>query len=81
MSVKATRTVRGDTVITTEQSLDIMDGGSYELTLITKEGVKRLGYYTPEETEKACLGKPGRQHAIKLKELILTAFKKDSVFY
>lgn len=79
--VERTQIVRGDTVITREQSFGIMDGGIYILKLITKDGVKRLSYYMPEEVEKACPGKPGRQHAIKLKELILTAFKKDSVFF
>lgn len=50
-------------------------------TLITKEDTKQLSYYAPEDLEKVCPPKDGRKHVIKIKELILKYFEKDSFYF
>ncbi|MFC6102814.1 hypothetical protein [Olivibacter domesticus] len=54
---------------------------SYFVTLITKEDTKQLSYYAPEDLEKVCPPKDGRKRVIKIKELILKYFSKNSVFW
>ncbi|MGK9121104.1 hypothetical protein [Olivibacter jilunii] len=79
--VEVKRKVNGDTITEKVPSLGIIDGGTYVLKLITKNGLKKLTYYLPEESEKLCPGKEGRQKLILLKRVMLKYFGKDSVFY
>ncbi|QNL47885.1 hypothetical protein H8S90_13760 [Olivibacter sp. SDN3] len=56
-------------------------GHSYLVKLITEDSTKQLLYSSPEDLDKWCEPKEGRQHIIKIKELLLTYFGKDSVFW
>lgn len=76
---KVTTDEKGNTV--TEERLGQHDLHTYFFDLLTKNGTKRLRYYAPEVLEKACPGKDGRKQAIKVKELLLKAFGKKSVFW
>ncbi|MDX3916317.1 MAG: hypothetical protein QHC79_22440 [Pseudosphingobacterium sp.] len=76
---KVTTDKKGNTV--TKERLGQHDLHTYFFDLLTKNGTKHLRYYAPEVLEKACPGKDGRKQAIKVKELLLKAFGKKSVFW
>lgn len=51
------------------------DGESIILTLITKQGIKRLSFYAPEIYEQYCPGRKGRIAILKLEALFKGYFR------
>ncbi|WP_316809381.1 hypothetical protein [Pedobacter agri] len=56
-------------------NLTIDDAGGIYILLISKAEIKPLNFYAPEEFEKFCPGRKGRQTAIKLSDLMVKAFR------
>ncbi|KQM75231.1 hypothetical protein ASE74_20645 [Pedobacter sp. Leaf216] len=57
-------------------NLTIHDAGGIYILLISKAEIKPLNFYAPNEFEKFCPGRKGRQTAIKLSGLIGKAFRE-----
>jgi hypothetical protein len=56
-------------------TMEIEDAGGIYILLITKESIKPLIFYAPNEFEGFCPGRKGRQSAIKLSVLFDKIFK------
>lgn len=56
--------------------MEIYDGGGIYILLISKTDIKPLNFYAPDEFEKFCPGRKGRQNAIKLSSLVYKIFKE-----
>lgn len=56
------------------KNLTIDDGGEIYILLISKAEIKPLNFYAPEEFEKFCPGRKGRQSAVKLSGLMRKVF-------
>ncbi|MGN8057572.1 hypothetical protein ACTJKN_14940 [Pedobacter sp. 22163] len=56
--------------------LKVEDGGGVYILLISRAEIKPLNFYDPQEFEKYCPGRKGRQTAIKLSSMVYKIFKE-----
>lgn len=61
--------------ITKKSNVTVYDGGGIYILLISRIDIKPLNFYAPDEFEKYCPGRNGRQTAMKLSSIFYRRFE------